>query len=160
MSWNIDTVSHYVQYRRHSQRCATPQFPWVSRGTPPFLVTDCSPFILFFGSISRIARGTRILQNVASVHAAGVQGGANMLSSVVRLKDLFRLKEGILFTDTSSVVRLSRYISVFYVLQVSTVLVRPTCKTPFLELIFTQKPFRLSLGKRSYGKVRAFGTGM
>ena len=53
----------------------------------------------------------------------------------------FRLKGGLLFTDTATVVRLSCYISVFYVLQVSTVLVRPTCKTPFLELIFTQKPF-------------------
>ena len=84
-----------------------------------------------------------------------------MLSSVVRLKGLFCLKEGILFTDTSSVVRLkSAIFQLFYVLQVSTVLVRPTCKTPFLELIFTQKPFRLSLGKRSYGKVRDFGTGM
>ena len=90
-----------------------------------------------------------------------VQGGAHMPSSVVRLKDLFHLREGILFTDTSSVVRLkSATFQLFYVLQVSTVLVRPTCKTPFLELIFIQKPFRLSRGKRSYGKVRDFGTGM
>ena len=42
-----------------------------------------------------------------------VQGGAHMPSSVVRLKDLFRLKEGILFTDTSSVVRLKSAIFQF-----------------------------------------------